>query len=147
MRSAGNAMVLHKDSPRQEKWNRLKETNPLLRQFAELKQQYDESENPLISSVRSVTQTIGSWFDENESAQVQRLMKAMDPTFNIGNFERELREYIVPEVVDAYLSADREALQAWCGEKVRRTVDGSGHALTGIRVRHTTSFGQRWSSI
>ena len=111
-------MVLHKDSPRQEKWNRLKETNPLLRQFAELKQQYDESENPLISSVRSVTQTIGSWFDENESAQVQRLMKAMDPTFNMESFERELREYIVPEVVDAYLSADREALQAWCGEAV-----------------------------
>ena len=111
-------MVLHKDSPRQEKWNRLKETNPLLRQFAELKQQYDESENPLISSVRSVTQTIGSWFDENESAQVQRLMKAMDPTFNMESFERELREYIVPEVVDAYLSADREALQAWFGEAV-----------------------------
>lgn len=115
---AGQAMVLHKDSPRQEKWNRLKETNPLIRQFAELKQQYDESENPLVSSLRGVTQTIGSWFDENESAQVQRLMKAMDSTFNMESFERELREYIVPEVVDAYLSADREALQAWCGEAV-----------------------------
>lgn len=111
-------MVLHKDSPRQEKWNQLKETNPLLRSFAELKQQYDESENPVIASMRSVTQAIGSWFDENESAQVQRLMKAMDPTFNMESFERELREYIVPEVVDAYLSADREALQAWCGEAV-----------------------------
>ncbi|KAI0793942.1 mitochondria import inner membrane translocase TIM44 subunit [Fomes fomentarius] len=113
---AGQAMVLHKDSPRQEKWNQLKETNPVFRQFAELKQQYDESENPVISSLRGVTQTIGSWFDENESAQVQRLMKAMDSTFNMEGFERELREYIVPEVVDAYLSADREALQAWCGE-------------------------------
>ena len=80
-------MVLHKDSPRQEKWNRLKETNPLIRQFAELKQQYDESENPLIASMRGVTQTIGGWFDENESAQVQRLMKAMDPTFNLESFE------------------------------------------------------------
>ncbi|KAI1796595.1 mitochondria import inner membrane translocase TIM44 subunit [Ganoderma leucocontextum] len=114
---AGQAMVLHKDSPRQEKWNQLKESNPLLRQFAELKQQYDESENPVVSSLRSVTSTIGGWFDENESAMVHRYMKAMDPTFNIGTFERELREYIVPEVVDAYLCADREALQAWCGEK------------------------------
>ncbi len=115
---AGQAMVLHKDSPRQEKWNELKEKNPLFRSLAELKQQYDESENPVVSSLRSVTQTIGSWFDENESAQVQRLMKAIDPTFNMESFERELREYIVPEVVDAYLSADREALQAWCGEAV-----------------------------
>lgn len=96
----------------------MKETNPLLRSLSDLKAQYDESEHPVVSSLRSVTQTIGGWFDENESAQVQRLMKALDPTFTMESFERELREYIVPEVVDAYLSADREALQAWCGEAV-----------------------------
>lgn len=110
--------MLHKDSPRHEKWERLKETNPLLRQLGALRQAFDESEHPLVSSVRSVTQTIGSWFDENESARVQRHMKALDPTFNMESFERELREYIVPEVVDAYLTADREALKAWCGEAV-----------------------------
>ncbi|KAH9935892.1 mitochondria import inner membrane translocase TIM44 subunit [Epithele typhae] len=113
---AGQAMILHKNSPKQERWSQLKGSNPLLRQFLELKERYDESENPVVSSLRSVTQTIGGWFDENESAQVQRLMKAMDSTFNLESFERELREYIVPEVVDAYLSADREALEAWCGE-------------------------------
>ena len=64
------------------------------------------------------TQTVGSWFDENESARVHRMMKAMDPTFTLESFERELREYIVPEVVDAYLSADQEALKLWCGEAV-----------------------------
>lgn len=111
-------MVLHKDSPRQEKWARLKETNPVFQTFASLRQSYDESEHPVVMSVRSVTQTIGSWFDENESAQVQRMMKAMDPTFNMEAFERDLREYIVPEVVDAYLSADQEALKLWCGEAV-----------------------------
>lgn len=83
-----------------------------------MRQAYDESENPVISSLRSVTETVGSWFDENETAQVMRLMKAMDPAFNRESFERELREYIVPEVVDAYLSADRESLQQWCGEAV-----------------------------
>ncbi len=104
--------------PRQEKWNRLKETNPFLRTFVSLRNSYEETENPVVSSIRSVTQTVGSWFDENETAQVMRLMKAMDPTFNREGFERELREYIVPEVVDAYLSADQEALKAWCGEAV-----------------------------
>ncbi|KAH9479418.1 Mitochondrial import inner membrane translocase subunit TIM44 [Psilocybe cubensis] len=113
---AGEAMVLHKDSPRQEAWNKLKETNPVLRTLVSMRQAYDESENPIVSSVRSVTETVGSWFDENETAQVMRLMKSMDPSFNRENFERELREYIVPEVVDAYLSADRESLQQWCGE-------------------------------
>lgn len=46
-------------------------------------------------------------------------MKAIDPTFNMEGFERELREYIVPEVVDAYITADQEALKAWCSEAVR----------------------------
>lgn len=113
---AGQSVVLHKDSPRQEAWNRLKDTNPVLRSFVSMRQAYDESENPVVSSMRSVTQTIGSWFDENETAQVQRLMKLLDPTFSREGFERELREYIIPEVVDAYLSADQEALKAWCGE-------------------------------
>jgi import inner membrane translocase subunit TIM44 len=69
--------------------------------------------------MRSVTETVGSWFDENETAQVMRLMKALDPAFNRESFERELREYIVPEVVDAYLSADKESLKSWCSEAVR----------------------------
>ena len=32
---------------------------------------------------------------------------------------RALREYIVPEVVDTYLSADNDALKSWCSEAVR----------------------------
>ncbi|KAJ7037784.1 import inner membrane translocase subunit tim44 [Mycena alexandri] len=113
---AGSAVVLHKDSPRQEKWNRMKETNPIFRTFASMRQAYDESENPVVASVRNVTDTVGSWFDENETAQVMRLMKNLDPTFTREGFDRELREYIVPEVVDAYLTADQAALKAWCGE-------------------------------
>jgi import inner membrane translocase subunit TIM44 len=120
---------LHKDSPRQEKWNKLKETNPILRTFVSLRHAYDESENPVVSSMRSVTQTVGSWFDENETAQVMRLMKALDPAFNRESFERELREYIVPEVVDAYLSADKESLKSWCGEAVRPFNFPSGDLL------------------
>ncbi|KAF9038487.1 import inner membrane translocase subunit tim44 [Panaeolus papilionaceus] len=113
---AGEALVLHKDSPRQEKWNKLKETNPLLRKFAQLREAYDESENPVVLSMRSVTDSVGSWFDENETAQVMRMMKNMDPEFNRETFDRELREYIVPEVVDAYLSGDQASLREWCSE-------------------------------
>lgn len=73
----------------------------------------------MVSSVRSVTSTVASWFDENETARVLRSMKMLDPSFSMEAFERELREYIVPEVVDAYLSADNEGLKAWCSEAVR----------------------------
>ncbi|KLO19014.1 mitochondria import inner membrane translocase TIM44 subunit [Schizopora paradoxa] len=114
---AGSAVILHKDSPRQERWAKLKETNPLLRSFASLREAIDESENPVVSSVRGAAYGVSSWlFDETETAQVTRMMRAMDPFFEREAFERELREYIIPEVVDAYLSADREALKKWCGE-------------------------------
>ena len=86
-----------------------------MKRLVALRQAYDESENPAIMFVRSVTDTIGSWFDENESAHVTRLMRVMDPTFTPESFERE---YIVPEVVDAYLSADQEALKARRSEAV-----------------------------
>lgn len=87
-----------------------------MRSFANLQQSWEETENPLVSSVRSFTHSITSFFDENETARVIRMTKEIDPSFSMGSFERELREYIVPEVVDAFLSADQEALKAWCSE-------------------------------
>ena len=110
---------MHASSPRQERWQQLKETNPILRRVAALHEAYQESENPVVSSMRSVTSTVASWFDENETARVLRSMKLLDPSFSMESFERELREYIVPEVVDAYLSADNDALKSWCSEAVR----------------------------
>lgn len=65
-----------------------------------------------------MTTTIGGWFDENETAKVIRAMREIDPDFRLERWTGELREYIVPEVVDAYLSADRESLRQWCGEAV-----------------------------
>ncbi|KAF8582740.1 TIM44 subunit of mitochondria import inner membrane translocase [Ramaria rubella] len=113
---AGESVILHKDSAKAERWEMLKQTNPFLRSLGSLHQAYQDSENPMIASLRSVTSTVASWFDENETAQVTRQLRLMDPTFDLETFTRELREYIVPELVDAYLSADREALQMWCGE-------------------------------
>jgi mitochondrial import inner membrane translocase subunit TIM44 len=100
----------------------MKETNPVFVKLGELRSAYDESENPVVSSLRSVTSTIGGWFEETENAQVVRLFRAIDPTFSMDVFERELREYIVPEVVDAYLSADGDSLKKWCSEAVGRSI-------------------------
>jgi import inner membrane translocase subunit TIM44 len=113
---AGQALVSVKPSARQEAWENFKSTNPVMQRLDTLHTAYQESESPLVTPIRAVTSTIGSWFEENEVAQVTRMMKAVDPTFTREAFERELREYIVPEVVDAYLSADREALTRWCSE-------------------------------
>ncbi len=79
---------------------------------------YYESETPFYSALRSVGSRVGGWFDENDMAKVIRAMRELDPDFGMESFQRELREYIVPEVVDAYLSADRDSLKEWMGEAV-----------------------------
>ena len=125
-------MLVHKLSARKQAWEDIKSTNPVMKKFSEIKQAYDKSENSFVSGLRTVTDTIGSWFDENETAQVLRFMNNMDPDFSREGFERELREYIVPEVADAYLSADREALKAWCGEAVSFSTYESIAGLTSV---------------
>src|SRR6266481_7891993 len=119
MYSVGVSVVLHKNSVTAEKWEMLKQTNPVLRSLGSLHHVYQESDNAVVSSLCSVTSTMVSWFDENEMAQVTRQLQLMDPMFDLETFMWELWEYIMPELVDAYLSADCKALQMWCREAVR----------------------------
>jgi len=58
-------------------------------------------------------------FAENEVAGVVRRFTEMDPTFNMEAFNTELREWIIPEVVDAYVKGDVETLKQWFSEAVR----------------------------
>ncbi|KAJ9126675.1 hypothetical protein QFC24_001705 [Naganishia onofrii] len=109
---AGEALVLS-DKQEKESWSEKLKQNPRVADWID---RYQESESPVVSTVRSITSTVGSWFDENETAKVIRMIRALDPDFKMETFQKELREYIIPEVVDAYLGADRETLQMWCGE-------------------------------
>ena len=70
LRSVPVPLVIHKLSARKRAWEDIKSTNPAMKKFSEIKQAYDESENSSVSGLRSVTDTIGSWFDKNGTAQV-----------------------------------------------------------------------------
>lgn len=109
---AGEALVVTDSKPTSSRFEFITSTPTYQRML----ENYYESESPFVGALRSVTSTVGGWFDENETAKVIRLMKEIDPDFNLDRWTGELREYIVPEVVDAYLSADRESLRQWCGE-------------------------------
>jgi mitochondrial import inner membrane translocase subunit TIM44 len=78
-----------------------------------LKSTYNESENPLISTARSVSDRVAGFFAENETAKVVKKFREMDPTFHIEPFLRDMREYILPEVLDAYVKGDIETLKLW----------------------------------
>lgn len=111
--SAGTNVTLHKDSAWKESWNSFRDSSKLMQSVFALKSTYDESENPLISTARSVSDRVAGFFAENETAKVVKKFREMDPTFHIEPFLRDLREYILPEVLDAYVKGDIETLKLW----------------------------------
>jgi mitochondrial import inner membrane translocase subunit TIM44 len=78
-----------------------------------LKSSYNESENPLITTARSISDRFAGFFAENETAMVIKKFREMDPSFQIEPFLQEMREYILPEVLDAYVKGDTETLKLW----------------------------------
>lgn len=78
-----------------------------------MKNTYDESENPLISTARSIGDRVAGFFAENETARVIKKFREIDPNFQLEPFLREMREYMLPEVLDAYVKGDVETLKLW----------------------------------
>ncbi|KAL1876428.1 hypothetical protein VTK73DRAFT_9294 [Phialemonium thermophilum] len=114
--NAGTNVTLHKDAAWKEAWREFRDSNKLVQSIFSMKNVYNESENPLISTARSITDRVAGFFAENETATVIKKLRTMDPSFNVETFLRDLREYILPEVLDAYVKGDVETLKLWLSE-------------------------------
>lgn len=77
---------------------------------------WDESGNPLIVLLRKISNKIGGFFAETEAARVLGQFKMMDPTFTNESFTRHLREYVIPEILEAYVKGDEKVLKKWFSE-------------------------------
>ncbi|EHY55565.1 protein translocase subunit [Exophiala dermatitidis] len=111
--NAGTNITVHKDAAWKESWNKFKENSKLMQGLFNMKTTYEESENPLISTARSISDRVAGFFAENETAMVIKKFREMDPSFQLEPFLRDLREYILPEVLDAYVKGDVETLKLW----------------------------------
>ena len=111
--SAGTDITLHKDAAWKESWRDFKDSNRVVQSIFSLKSSYNESDNPLISTARSITDRVAGFFAENETARVIKKFREMDPSFQVEPFLREMREYILPEVLDAYVKGDTDTLKLW----------------------------------
>ncbi|PKS06740.1 hypothetical protein jhhlp_006814 [Lomentospora prolificans] len=111
--NAGTNVTLHKDAAWKEAWRDFRDTNKVVQGLFNVKNVYNESENPLISTARSITDSIAGFFAENENAMVIKKFREMDPQFKVEPFLQELREYMLPEVLDAYVKGDVETLKLW----------------------------------
>ncbi|KAK0667735.1 putative import inner membrane translocase subunit tim44 [Cercophora samala] len=114
--NAGTNVTLHKDAAWKEAWRDFRDSNKMMQSVFGLKSVYQESENPLISTARSITDRVAGFFAENETAMVIKRIRTMDPAFQMETFLQELREYILPEVLDAYVKGDVETLKLWLSE-------------------------------
>ncbi|KOS21741.1 Mitochondrial import inner membrane translocase subunit tim44 [Escovopsis weberi] len=111
--NAGTNITLHKDAAWKEAWRDFRDSNKFVQGVFSMKGKYEESENPLVSTARSITDTIAGFFAENETAMVIKKFRTMDPNFQVEPFLQELREYILPEVLDAYVKGETEVLKLW----------------------------------
>ncbi|OJD15988.1 hypothetical protein AJ78_03820 [Emergomyces pasteurianus Ep9510] len=114
--NAGTNVTLHKDAAWKESWKEFKDSSRIMQSYFNLKHTYNESDNPLVTTARSISDRVASWFAENETAMVIKKFREMDPSFQIEPFLRELREYMLPEVLDAYVKGDVETLKLWLSE-------------------------------
>ncbi|KAJ2781832.1 protein translocase subunit [Coemansia javaensis] len=119
--AAGESVVLHKDSRWKESWDNFKATSSVMQGIFQARKSYNESENPVIEATRAVTDRVrgvfGFFFSETESASALRQIRdTIDPTFSLDDFVRECREFIIPEILDAYLQGDAATLKVWCSE-------------------------------
>ncbi|KAG9229684.1 putative mitochondrial import inner membrane translocase subunit tim44 [Amylocarpus encephaloides] len=110
---AGTNVTLHKDAAWKESWRDFRDSNRVMQGLFSMKSAYNESENPLISTARNISDRVAGFFAENETAMVIKKFREMDPAFQMEPFLREMREYILPEVLDAYVKGDTETLKLW----------------------------------
>ncbi|CAK3996156.1 Mitochondrial import inner membrane translocase subunit tim44 [Lecanosticta acicola] len=110
---AGTNVTIHKDSAWKESWKNFRENNPTMQRLFSFGDTYRQSENPLISTARSVSDRIAGFFAENETAMVIKKFREMDPSFQLEPFLNEMRSYILPEVLEAYVKGDVEVLKQW----------------------------------
>ncbi|OLY83881.1 Mitochondrial import inner membrane translocase subunit tim44 [Smittium mucronatum] len=118
---AGEGLVMHKDSKWKESWTNFKENSSLMQNIFRAQKSIEESENPVIEAGRAVKDRIrgvfGYFINETESAHALRQIRdQIDPTFRLDAFLRDCREYIIPEIMDAYLQQDSVTLKLWCSE-------------------------------
>ncbi|KAF2401274.1 mitochondrial inner membrane translocase subunit TIM44 [Trichodelitschia bisporula] len=111
--NAGTNVTVHKDAAWKEQWRDFRDTSKLMQSLFSLKSTYKESENPLVSTMRSISDGVAGFFAENETAMVIKKFREMDPNFQLEPFLTEMREYILPEVLDAYVKGDVETLKLW----------------------------------
>ncbi|KAG5440487.1 hypothetical protein PCK2_000421 [Pneumocystis canis] len=113
-------IIIYKESAWKAALRKFRNNSRIFHRINYWRQLYNYSQNPIIETIKDVITSMGNFwrrlFIENEAARVSRLFKDIDPNFRVELFLQELREYILPEVVEAYVKGDHGTLKLWLSE-------------------------------
>lgn len=102
-----------------------------------ISERIEHSDNPVLGFFRGMYDRV---FAENEMAQVIREIRAVDPSFVLSDFLHGLEEKLVPQIIDAYLRADREKLADLCTPEAMQVLDASIRERVQAGVTMDTSI-------
>jgi import inner membrane translocase subunit TIM44 len=130
---------LHKDSKWKEAWTSFKESNPVVQGIFTMRRRYEESDNVLVNTSRVLgdrfREMFGSVFEETEHAQALAEIREIDPSFTLEAFMKEAREFMIPEVLEAYVEWNPKTLKSWCSDAVYSILEASREPL--VHQMHT----------
>ncbi|KNE68256.1 hypothetical protein AMAG_12930 [Allomyces macrogynus ATCC 38327] len=113
-------MVMHEGPKWKRSWDKFKETSPVMQNLLSAQKTIAESDNLVVSwgrfFVESFQDRFGGVFEETETAKALTLFKQLDPKFTLDGFLKEAREFILPELLEAWLAGDKDTLSQWCSE-------------------------------
>ena len=111
-------MELHRDAKWYATWENFKDTNPVFNKMFDLKNQYQESENPVVAGTRFVSDKVsrffGGVFAANATSEVMSEIRKVDPNFTITRFNDVCHKIIFPHVVEALFRSQFDLLEDWC---------------------------------
>ena len=126
-KEAGSSLVTSKTGNAKSLWSKLGFHTPTQKLSSYLRKYIDNSDSLIIqvgrSAVASLAERISSVFAESETARVVKSIKERQPDFRIEEFLRLLRTYVVPEVLEAFVSGDLNTLRKWCSESSFKVIE------------------------
>lgn len=109
---------LHKDSKWYKQWEDFRETNKFVQTLFGMKMKFDESDNLIVRSIRSVTERVEESMqgEDSDLLQVMTAIKRIDPRFDKEEFIVEVEKQIFPGVLESFYKGDLDTLKKWCNE-------------------------------
>lgn len=111
-----SGIVMHRSGRLAEAWEKFKTDSFLGQTMHGYKRSMDESENPMLRMWRDWKER--SVANEPETVRVIRAFKTIEPDFDQHSFLREAANFMIADILDAYLKGDAEVLREWGTEAV-----------------------------